>query len=315
MTSFPPSEPPAEPRGVYESVHRTGRIRPEELHVPPFLSRRFLRFMGDFARNPSSNPVFLREWRRHLRRLGPLEGFAIHALVVLGVLFLFGGIGGIFLVRASANFAVQAATIWAILMLPAAVLAVVGFFTSLHANQSIASRAMLEELALTPLHPQQIAFGYIVGTLAPLLSLFAASLPGFALMLFDLGIRDPVAVGAVDGVFAVAMVLWYFPFVFALAVMSSAVAQGVCYGRESSGTALAAAIGTWLVILLVMSIMALYLLGMGFMQGAMRGGGGSMAFLVGSPVLVLMMLAVAAGFLHHLAVRIAQRQADEEPVL
>lgn len=310
-----PQQPPTGPRGVYETVRPAGTIRPEALHVSPFMSRRFLRFMREFVGNPSSNPVFLREWRRHLRRLGPLEGFVPHAMVLVGVLFLFGGIGGIFLVRASSNFGVQTATLSAILVLPAAVLAVIGFFTSLHAHQSIASRAMLEELALTPLHPQQIAFGYIAGTLAPLLTLFLCSLPGFALMLFDLGVRDPVALGSIDAIFALAMLLWYFPMVFSLAVMSSAVAQGVCYGRENSAFALAAAIGTWLLLLFVMFVGAFYMLGIGFLQGSLSGDSGSLAFLIGSPVLVFLLLAVAAAFLHHLAVRIAQRQAEEEPVL
>jgi len=300
-----PRNPPPRQAGVYDSVSPRAEIQEADLYVPPFLGPEFLAFLLRFIAEPTANPVFQREWRRNIRRLGPLAGHWILVGVLGTVAMLVPAVGAIVAVRSVDNPTAQGAILAAILVLPVMLASVYAFFASLQGANGLMSRAALEEMTLAGLRPQEIVFGYLTGSLIPLSLPALLMLPGIALMGFDLGIREPL--GGVGVLFALGMVVGFYPAILGAMLWSGSVAATVSYGENRAGVALFKAIGTWLLIGLVIHFPFLQL-----SVPAMISMGGALGVVVlAGPILVLIQIAVAAAFLHHLAVRMARLTAME----
>ncbi len=289
-----------EPVGVYYQSNRPRvEVRDADIYVPRFLSAGFFTFIFGFIRQPGENPVFLREIRRNRRRFGWLSHYPVAFGVVLGVLLTLMAVPAA-TALGGANHVLVLSVIIPGYFLPGALGGLIAFFMSLSGSQELTNRAMLDELAVTPLRPQEIVFGGLTGGLAPL-SLFVAPLvPAYGLITIYASAANPIAfvLSALSGV---GMAIWFWPNVFASMLCAAAIASTVSFGQVNYRAALQKSLLTWVAVSVVVFV-PIY-------AGLLNAG--HLFFLVGAPVIIIAKLLVAGAFLNHMAWRLAHEQHRE----
>ncbi|MBI5153602.1 hypothetical protein HZA57_00055, partial [Candidatus Poribacteria bacterium] len=181
-TSVPESTQPRE--GVYQRERPVVVLHDEELNVPRFFSGAFFHFLFGFLRNPGGNPVFRREWYRVRRRVGFLGGMAWYWMLLASIALSFVLIpAGRALYTALDKPGTEDFFLFAYygtVLLIHSVCNVLAFFACLGSTQQTSNKAMLDELTVTLLRPEEIAWGALIGTIFPLSWIAAFMLPTLA---------------------------------------------------------------------------------------------------------------------------------------
>jgi hypothetical protein len=155
----------------------------------------------------------------------------------------------------------------------------------------------LEELTLTGIKPQEIAFGHLLGGVLPLSFPILILLPSIALYSIHLTLAQRM-IPEISITGASLMALWFYPNVVTSLLSSAAIAQSVAFGRNSLVRPLLA----WVAVsvLIVWPITLYVVLAWPY------------SFHVGAPALVAAKLLIAGAFLHHMAVRLNMRSHEED---
>ncbi|CAN5208995.1 hypothetical protein BH09SUM1_BH09SUM1_07810 [soil metagenome] len=293
------AEPP--PQGVYHQVVTRSTVTEKDLYIPHLLTASYFVFLWQFWWDPFENPVFAREWRRNKRRLGFLAVYWKSSLAVGVLLSLLVGVLVNFAVAAAGTGPLAQALMTGLFFGPSFIASFIAFFTSINAVQGVASRSALQEMALTPLKPQEFAFGHLAGGILPLSLPFLAVVPGMALIGFDRAIRA-MFIEVNGGLFFsnVGFALLFYPNVLSAMASSAAIASGIAAEGENSSNAFTTSLTVWI--------------GLGFLLALIHGYAilaWPYSFIVAPFVLMGARVIIASGFLHHLAVRIAMQKAEE----
>jgi hypothetical protein len=294
----PPPGDPVEP-GVYRRARPLPLAGEDAAVVPPFPSPGFWRFLAGFLSAPTDNPLFAREWILSRRRLGPAGRLA---LPLLAAASLAVGMAGAPVAAAAVAPLVTAG------QKDLAVLVVYGFLLLLHfaavllallrgigAATSPGRRAMLAELNLTTLRPEDAAWGTLAGLQLLQVPPFLALLPtvlGVPVTLEILGDPPPALQPGGMWLFAAA----FFPHLAASQFLATSI--GFVLSQEVPGG------GTEVGLAVLVAVLAGFVFGVALLWGAL------LSFPLGAApvmaVLVVVKFASACALLHHLSRRYAQ---------
>jgi hypothetical protein len=301
--------------GVYTAVHPTVRITDKDLYVPRFLSAGFFQFLSSFCRHPFDNAIFMKEWRRNKRRLGPLENHLKTAFCVACLVFSFLGLPLMLFIENIEGIELQQGVFMALYLAPSFIGGLLAFLTGLSGGSLLNNQRTLDDLRLTPLTIPEIVFGQIIGSVIPFSLLVLALLPGLALVMLYTTILNPVS-DLLGPMLGCSMVIWVLPNTVSTMIYCAAISSAVSYSTKNTAVAMSKAGAAWLVISIPPLYMALFLGTITLMGSfSLPGGGyGSMGvvFLFQEPILILYKVAVACAFLQHLSQKLANLQALEQ---
>jgi hypothetical protein len=290
-----------EPRqGVYSQSRQLAVVDERAVPIPPFLSPGYFRFLKELFADPGSNPSFVREWRRSLRRVGLTNGRLPFLAVILSVLAGIVAIGLLFFLQGMTTPLDWRIPILLGFYLPSVLASVVFFFAVYGVSRDLSDRETLQQLYLTPMHPQEIVFGTIWGSALPTSLVVACLIPAAAIIGVDLYLRNQVA-GVADLAVPMGLPLMLWPHALASMVSSGAIAGSMSFGLDRSRSPLVRSLVVWLGFELFLFLPF----------AAYSALAWPLTFLVGGSAAVILRLVIAGGFLHHLAIRVAQQAIDE----
>lgn len=297
---------PTGPEGVYHAVKPDTRLREEDLYVPRFLSPAFFEFLRRFVANPTQNALFAKEWRSVSRRiqLGGMGMRPVILLIMIAVSVLAPAVS--IFIRATPGAGLQEIMFLSVFFGPAIGAGFLAFLAGLQGGTMLSDPGTLEQITVTHLMPQEVAFGYLAGRVVPLSTISLAMLPGLAYIAFDLTMMDPVST-RLNALLGLSLVLFFYPNLLTSMLSGAAISLAVTYRISSLGTALSRALPPWAVI----NGVTLMILAQSAAPMIMIGGFGILIGIL-VPFHVLFKFCVAAGFLNHLAVRIARMNAEED---
>ncbi|MBI1290600.1 hypothetical protein GC173_05080 [bacterium] len=269
--------------------------------IPAFLGRAYFGFVRELIAEPGSNPTFLRESRRAYRRLrisgGTLPFLALSLTIGAGI----ASIGILYLLQSLATPVMWSIPLLVVFYAPSFLASVLFFFLIYGVARDLSDRETLQQLYLTPMHPQEIVFGMIWGSALPMSLPVACLIPGVAIMGLHLYMTTD-ATGMIDLAAPAALPLVFWPHTLASMISSGAIAAAITFGLESRQYPLARGLAVWLgfEIFLFLPLTAYSIVAW------------PLTFLVGGLAAILLRLIVAGGFLQHLALRVAQQSIDED---
>ena len=265
-------------------------------YVPPFLSPAFWEFFAEFTTHPGDNPVFLREWRRHYRRVGGAGAWWRLAGVFIGLLSGLAGIALLILVNPFLAAPWGEALVAAIFFLPSFAMGLLGFFLGLRSCSLAWNRATLLELALTGIGAQEIVFGHLLGGVLPFVLPLVAAMPGVLVVGLDLMFRTHLI--GTPTLFG--MIVFLVPNAAASLLCSASIAAALSFSEGDTGRSLLMPALGWVVVAVaVLAPISFYM----YIAH-------SYALLIGVPVLIAAKLLVTGAFLQHLAHRVIRIEEE-----
>lgn len=299
MTPWDETPQSTQSEGVYTQARPIARVDERTVPVPSFLSREYFHYLSNFLADPSANPFFMREWRRATRFAGGWRGYL--PLLAIAIAVGAGGlaIGALALLQPFMNTITWQYPLLVVWLLPAWAGSILFFFRIYGVTRDLSNAETLHQLYLTPMHPQEMVFGMIWGAALPYSLVVACLIP--AAIIMGLHLTATASGGTFDGVAPLGLVLTMWPCALGAMLSSGSIAAAMSFGFGANRGPLARSLVVWLIfggtIFLPLTLVAVLAF--------------PLTFLVGGVVLVATRLVVAGGFLHHLAVRIAQESLDE----
>ncbi|MEQ8822366.1 MAG: hypothetical protein RLY93_19190 [Sumerlaeia bacterium] len=277
--------------GVYEPIRSIPGDFERDNAIPSVFSGEFSHFVSLFLRDPSSNPMFFRLWARTRRRLGP---FASHLWLWALFLGLFFG-----LLLPPAGLLLGKQDVWlgrglilGVIVFSHFIAVLWALLAGISATQKATQPGLMEELAVTPLKPDEIAWGLLTGSLLPILCASLTLWP--SLVIWSLFFpEDPVLPSG----FLIPLALLHFPHLAASILSTGALAIAMTYGRGDSPLPRIAVVLMFLGVLLWIPLLIL---------GVLAWPASALIIL---PLLTLLKLGMAGGFFEHLSNRLAEARA------
>lgn len=282
-------------QGVYGTARKLPSSREASVAIPAFLSPGFFRFVLEFVSSPAANPVYLRELRRSRRAIRIPDGWLIWVAAAATFFCTLAGLVAIAFIPDSILFGsdfLSIAVFFGVQLLSSTYAFFVGFNGVREPSQMFLIRA----LALTPLHPQLIVFGFLAGAVAPIALPCAVLLPTMAFSVVDAIVKESLD----HSLPAIGAFLFLLPNTLAAVLCSGAIGACTGFSYTHSGGLLGRALLTWWIINLTL---------LAPLQLMILATSGASVLLIGPPFMIALRLAIAGGFLHHMAVRTAQEQA------
>ncbi|MCB2155636.1 hypothetical protein KQI84_12185 [bacterium] len=290
-------------QGVYQQSRPVVVLDDSQLGVPRFFSAAFFTFFFGFLASPSSNAMFRREWLRTRRKLFLFSLLPWYLLLLIPILLatiatpIFLQIQS--MLAESGQEPLFAGIYYALFALIHLGCNLLGFFTAAGTIRYSESRSMLDELAVTPLRPEEIAWGMLVGATLPIAYIAAALCP--ALLAIGIG-ASILGSSEVLSPYLILPLCFLFPVHMAATIFATgSIAISFAFTSDSFAEAATHGLGVCLVLGFLIGISG------AFLGSALL----PWTFLLIFPPLILIKFAIGCSFLQFLTRRVAERRLME----
>jgi hypothetical protein len=170
-----------------------------------------------------------------------------------------------------------------------------GFFRAFGISRGFSNPETVEQLRLTLIHPQEMAFGFLWGAVLPMSLVVACAVPGVAIMGVELYLRG-ASLGPLEILVPMALPLIIWPWVFGGMMASGAIATAFSFGQSGALSPLVRSLVAWSAfqVFLILPCTLLVL------------ASGPLGFVLPAPFVVLLRLMIAGGMLQYLAQRLSE---------